>query len=325
VELKMNGRDVMKAEAESWRNPLLDDFLRAIRFRSGLYFRPQFRAPWGIRVARNCVVFHIVDHGDCWLEVNGVTEPIWLSEGDFVVVTRGDAHIMRDRLSTTAEDFFDLAKTHRFAENPTFRAGGKGSITTLVCGGAHLETGANNSLIGMLPPVLHLKRTEEGAEHWLGLTTEQILAELRNGGTGAKEIITRLVDVLFIRAVREYFDQNIETAESGRLAAARDGRIGRALAMLHGHPQQAWTVDSLARHVALSRSAFAARFTELVGEPPLHYLTRLRIDLAAARLRSSDDKLRAIAAASGYESVAAFAKSFKRLIGMTPGEYRRVG
>jgi AraC-like DNA-binding protein len=289
-----------------------------------LYFRPQFRAPWGIRVARNCVVFHIVDHGDCWLEVNGVAEPIWLSEGDFVVVPRGDAHIMRDRPSTTAEDFFDLVKTHRFAENPTFRAGGKGSMTTLVCGGVHLETGANNSLIGMLPPVLHLKRTEEGDQHWLGLTTEQILGELDSGGPGAKEIITRLADTLFIRAVREYFDQNIEAAESGRLLAVRDQQIGRALAMIHRHPQQVWTVDSLARHVALSRSAFAARFTELVGEPPLHYLTRLRIDLAAARLRSSDDKLRAIAAASGYESVAAFAKSFKRLIGMTPGEYRRV-
>jgi len=314
----------MKADFDSWRNPLLDDFLRAIRFRSGLYFRPQFRAPWGISVARNCVVFHIVDQGNCWLEVNGMTEPMRLSEGDFVVVTRGEGHILRDRLSTPAADFFDLVKTHRFAENPTFRAGGKGSITTLVCGGAHLETGANDFLIGMLPPVLYVKRAEEGAQHWLGLTTEQILAELNSGGPGAKEIITRLADILFIRAVRAYFDHNIEAAESGRLLAVRDLQIGRALAMLHRHPQQAWTVDSIARHVALSRSAFAARFTELVGEPPLHYLTRLRIDVAAARLRSSDDKLRAIAAAAGYESVPAFAKSFKRLIGMTPGEYRRV-
>jgi len=248
-----------------------------------------------------------------------------LSEGDFVVVTRGDAHIMRDRLSTPAADFFDLVKTHRFAENPAFRAGGKGAITTLVCGGAHLETGAHSSLIGMLPPVLCVKRTEESPQHWLGLTTEQILAELDSGEPGANEVITRLADILFIRAVCAYFDHNSEAAESGLLLAVRDGQIGQALAILHRHPQQPWTVDSLARHVALSRSAFAARFTELVGQPPLHYLTRLRIDLAALRLRSSDDKLRAIAAASGYESVAAFAKSFKRLIGMTPGEYRRIG
>jgi AraC-like DNA-binding protein len=312
-------------KADTWRNPVLDDFLRAIRFRSGLYFRPQFRAPWGISVARNCIVFHIVDHGNCWLEVNGVAKPMQLFEGDFVVVTRGDAHIMRDRLSTPAADFFDLVKTHRFAENPAFRAGGKGAITTLVCGGAHLETGAHSFLIGMLPPVLCVRRTEENTQHWLGLTTEQILAELKSRGPGANGIITRLADILFIRAVCAYFDHNIGAAESGLLLAVRDGQIGRALAILHRHPQQPWTVDSLARHVALSRFAFAARFTEVVGEPPLHYLTRLRIDLAASRLRSSDDKLRAIAAASGYESVAAFAKSFKRLIGMTPGEYRRVG
>ena len=312
-------------KADTRRNPVLDDFLRAIRFRSGLYFRPQFRAPWGISVARNCIVFHIVDHGSCWLEVNGVAEPMQLSEGDFVVVTRGDAHIMRDRLSTPAADFFDLVKTHRFAENPAFRAGGKGAITTLVCGGAHLETGAHSSLIGMLPPVLCVKRTEESPQHWLGLTTEQILAELDSGEPGANEVITRLADILFIRAVCAYFDHNSEAAESGLLLAVRDGQIGQALAILHRHPQQPWTVDSLARHVALSRSAFAARFTELVGQPPLHYLTRLRIDLAALRLRSSDDKLRAIAAASGYDSAAAFAKSFKRLIGMTPGEYRRIG
>src|SRR4029453_14391995 len=115
---------------------------------SGMYFRPQFRAPWGISVARNCIVFHIVDHGNCWLEVNGVAEPMQFSEGDFGGVTRRDAHIMRDRLSTPAADFFDLVKTHRFAENPAFRAGGKGSITTLGCGGAHLDTAANNFSMG---------------------------------------------------------------------------------------------------------------------------------------------------------------------------------
>src|SRR5262249_31523259 len=165
--------------------------------------------------------------------------------------------------------------------------------------------------------------TEDRPQRWLGLTTQQILTELDGGGPGAEDVITRLADILFIRAVRSYFDQNMETAESGWLAAIRDERIGQALALLHTTPQQAWTVDSLARHVALSRSAFAARFTELVGEPPLHYLTRLRINAAALRLRSSDDKLRTIAVAAGYESIAAFVKSFKRVMGMTPGQYRQ--
>jgi AraC-like DNA-binding protein len=132
-----------------------------------------------------------------------------------------------------------------------------------------------------------------------------------------------LTEILFIRAVRAYFSQKMETVESGWLAAVRDEQIGRALAMLHGDLQQAWTVDLLARSVALSRSGLAARFKELLGEPPLHYLTRLRINAAAIRLRSRNDKLRAVAAAVGYESVAAFAKAFRRVMGMTPGNYRQ--
>src|SRR5262249_58642734 len=97
--------------------------------------------------------------------------------------------------------------------------------------------------------------------------------------------------ILFIQALRAYFDENADIAEAGWLAAVRDQQIGRALALLHGHLHQPWTVTSLAHHLAVSRSAFAAKFRELVGEPPLHYLTRLRINAAAVRLRSTDAKL----------------------------------
>src|SRR5262249_45893211 len=169
-------------------------------------------------------------------------------------------------------------------------------------------------------PVLHFKRTEE---RWLGPMAQQVLAELESGSSEGTEVITRLTEILFIRAVRAYFDRKMETVASGWLAAGRDEKIGRALATLHRDPQETWTVDSLARCVALSRSAFAARFKELLGEPPLRYLTRLRINAAAKRLRSSDDKLRAVAEAAGYESVAAFVKAFGRVMGMTPGHYRQ--
>jgi AraC-like DNA-binding protein len=310
----------MRTETESWRKPLLDDFLRGIRFQKGQYFRPKFQAPWGIYIEKNCAVFHIVIHGTCWIEINGVTEPMKLSEGDLAVVTRGDAHMIRNPLSTPALNFFGLLKTYKSGPNQALRVGGKGALTSFVCGGAAFETGASNPLIPILPPVLHLKRTEES---WLGLMTEQILGELEAGCPEGTEVITRLTEILFIRAVRAYFSQKMETVESGWLAAVRDEQIGRALAMLHGDLQQAWTVDSLARSVALSRSGLAARFKELLGEPPLHYLTRLRINAAAIRLRSRNDKLRAVAAAVGYESVAAFAKAFRRVMGITPGDYRQ--
>jgi len=114
-----------------------------------------------------------------------------------------------------------------------------------------------------------------------------------------------------------------DPAQYGWLAAIRDPHIGPALAKLHARPQEPWTVASLARHVALSRSLFAEKFAELVGEPPLRYLKRLRLNAAVLRLRSTNDKLSAIAVDAGYDSAAALTKAFKRILGKTPGEYRR--
>src|SRR5262249_8209148 len=205
------------------------------------------------------------------------------------------------------------------------RFGGRGALTSMLCGGAAFETGVHNPLLSILPPIIHVTRNRSDGKDWLAPIVEQISAELDQGASGARDVINRLADILFIRAVSAYFDQHKETAESGWLAAVRDEQIGRALLMLHEQPQEAWRVDLMGRHVALSRSAFAARFRELVGEPPLQYLTRLRINAAAMRLRTSDDKLRSIASAVGYSSVPAFVKSFNRLMGSTPGEYRRNG
>src|SRR5262249_12596604 len=161
--------------------------------------------------------------------------------------------------------------------------------------------------------VIHIKGNQADGKDWLGPTIQHLSTELDRGASGSAEVIHRLTDILFIRAVCAYFDQNMETAESGWLAAVRDEPIGRALLMLHERPEESWRVDRIARHVALSRSAFATRFRELVGEPPLQYLTRLRINTAATRLRATDEKLSSIASAVGYSSVPAFVKSFKRL------------
>jgi AraC-like DNA-binding protein len=185
------------------------------------------------------------------------------------------------------------------------------------------ENGATDPLLAVLPPLIHFKKGGEDAAQGLRTTVSHIFEELGSGRSGAAAVVTRLADILFMQAVRAYLDENIDTAESGWLAALRDQQIGRALVLLHDKPHLPWTVAEIADRVALSRSAFAAKFTELVGEPPLRYLTRLRLNAATARLRSGNDKLSVIAAAAGYESVPAFAKAFKRHMGVTPGEYRR--
>ena len=313
----------MGTPVEPNRNALFADLLRGIHLRKSFYFRPELRAPWGFRVADHGTAFHIVVCGSCWFETPAAAKPVPLSAGDFVVVTRGDAHTLRDAPTTPVADFFDLADRHTPDKHGVFRTAGEGPTTRLVCGGVQFGDGASNPLLAVLPPLLHVKRTEEGARHWLRLTVEYVQEELDSGGAGAKEIVLRLADILFIQAVRAYFEENADTAAVGWLAALRDQQIGPALALLHDHPHQRWTVTSLARRLGVSRSTFAARFTELVGEPPFRYLTRLRINAAALRLSSSDDKLSAVAATAGYESVAALAKAFKRHTRMTPGQYRQ--
>jgi len=306
-----------------WRERLFADLLQSVHLRSSVYFRPELGAPWGFSLADHGTAFHIVAEGKCLVQVTGASEAVELVAGDFLVVPRGDAHIMRDSATSTVIDFFELAKRSTPDNKGVFRAGGTGAITKLVCGGMQFDNGATDPLLAVLPSLIHVKGKEGKGATWLQATVSQVLEELDSLSAGAQAVVTRLADILFIKAVRTYFEQNIDTAQYGWLAAIRDTHIGPALAQLHARPRESWTVASLARQVALSRSLFAERFAELVGEPPLRYLKRLRLNAAAMRLRSTNDKLSAIAADAGYESAAAFTKAFKRILRKTPGEYRR--
>jgi AraC-like DNA-binding protein len=305
----------------SWRTSLFDGVLRGVRLEASTLIWPQFRAPWGISLAAKWAVFYLVVSGKSWLEVQGLSDPVSLSEGDFVLVTGGQHHTVRDQLSTPTVDFLDLAREGG-GRAGALCFGGQGPITRMVCGGMLLQNHKLNPLLAILPPLLHLKESENALRPWLRLTTEHIRSELESGKVGSREVVTRLGDILFVQALRAYLAGKIEARESGWLAAAHDPQIGRALALLHSQPQGRWTVESLARRLAMSRTSFAAKFKELVGEPPQHYFARIRMDYAAAQLRSSPDKVNAVAAAGGYQSEAAFSRSFKRHMGVSPGEYR---
>jgi len=321
--MAVNSRKVCEANIPSdWREKLFADLLQSVHLRSSVYFRPELGAPWGFSLADHGTAFHIVANGKCWVQLTGVPQAVELVEGDFVVVPRGDAHIMRDSAASTVVDFFELAKQSAPDNKGVFRAGGTGVITKLVCGGMQFDDEATSPLLAVLPPLIHVKGMDGNAAMWLKATVSQVLEELDSSRAGAEAIVTRLADILLIKAVRTYFEQ-INTAQYGWLAAIRDPHIGPALAQLHARPEEGWTVACLARHVALSRSLFAEKFAQLVGEPPLRYLKRLRLNRAAIRLRSTNDKLSVIAADAGYESAAAFTKAFKRNLGKTPGEYRR--
>jgi AraC-like DNA-binding protein len=210
-------------------------------------------------------------------------------------------HTLRDRLSTPIVNFLELFKTHASGQHEPTRFGGNGALTQLLCGGMALENRASNALLAILPSVLPIER-DKGGRGWLGSTTRHILSELNSAATWTEEVVTRLAGILLIQAVRAYFEENAATADCGWLAAVRDQRIARALAILHSQPHRSWTVMSLARRLAMSRSTFATRFKQLVGEPPHRYVTRLRIDAAAEQLRTGGEKLSAVATVAGYRS-----------------------
>jgi AraC-like DNA-binding protein len=157
---------------------------------------------------------------------------------------------------------------------------------------------------------------------WLETSLQFMASEMASGQPGAETVVSRLADILFVQAVRAHLAQG-RAGATGWLRAIVDPRIGPALSLIHQRPEEPWTVEALASRVAMSRSAFAARFTALVEEPPLTYLTRWRMHRATRLLRTSPANVGEIAARVGYEAEAAFNKAFKRWIGVPPGAYRR--
>jgi AraC-like DNA-binding protein len=304
------------------RDALFSGMLRSIRVRSSVFARPELSAPWGFSMADEQAAFHIVTRGHCTLSLEGATEPVALDEGDFVVLPRGGTHVLRDARTTVPVKLDGLLKTRKRDPDGVFRAGGGGATTALVCGNIRFEDVSTDLLLAILPPIIHVRREGSRLASWLGATIDHVRSELAAGHPAAEVVVARIADILFIQAVAMYLEDNADIAESGWLGALRDRQIGPALALIHQHPEQAWTVESLAETLAQSRSAFAARFAQLVGEPPLRYLTRVRLNAAGTRLSSSDDKMDTIATSLGYSSASGFNKAFKQRFGITPGEYR---
>jgi AraC-like DNA-binding protein len=302
---------------------VLSDILQSVRLESSVFCRSEFTAPWGFRAeGRDGASFHVVLRGRCWLEVEGTAGQVPLAGGDMVVLPHGSAHSLRDEPDSPAPPFQRLLGEKTKGGSTVLRHGGGGVPTTLLCGMFRFQESRANPLVSVLPPLLHIRGEQGRAVSWLETTLQFIGWEVSSGGPGAQTVVSRLSDVLFIQAVRVYLASLPEGA-GGWLRALGEPHISAALGLIHRRPGEAWTVRSLAAEVGMSRSAFAARFTELVGEPPLQYLTRWRMHKAMDLLREGRFSLAEIAERVGYESEAAFSKAFKRGVGRTPGAYRR--
>jgi AraC-like DNA-binding protein len=305
-----------------FQEDVLGDVLQSIHLHSSLYCRAKMGAPWGCRVSgREVASFHIVTSGSCWLTVDGMEESVLLTEGDLVILPHGHAHTMTDHPKSPVTMLEDLKPKQPVEKDGIFYSIGQGAVTTLVCGGLELEDYSTNPLYSILPAFIHMRSKDEYSIPWLQAIVELVRVEASVNRVEAETVITRLSELLFIQAVRAYIraigDRNV-----GWLGALKDPQIGQALALIQHQPGEAWTVGSLACRVSLSRSAFSAKFRQLVGEPPMQYITRVRLTKAAASLRTHPATLVEVATSVGYESEVAFSKAFKRYFGIAPGAYR---
>ena len=301
----------------------ITEVLRSVSFNSALFFQSKLQAPWAFDIAgRGMTSFHIVRRGRCWLRAGSDANAVKLVSGDLVMLTRGDEHFMGDDPKTSPTRFDLLEAKQLVDETNTFRSGGKGAVTELVCGCFLFGDAKLNPLLSTLPPVIYIKGDGGRAVPWLQTTLEFIANEAKTNRPGAESVITRLSDVLFVQAVRTFLTTK-EGQRMGWLRALKDPGVGRAMNLIHRQAEFPWTVQSLGARVGMSRSLFADRFRSLVGESPLHYRARWRLNKAATLLKTTSVKLAEVAERVGYESEFTFSRAFKRATGVSPSVFRK--
>jgi AraC-like DNA-binding protein len=300
----------------------LGETLHLLQLIGTLYCRAELTAPWGVEFPRleGLMTFQVVTEGSCWLELQG-QEPRQLRPGNLILIPHGTPYVLRSSPNARAEPLFEIPVEHVSERYEIMRYGGGGASTQITCGVVRFDQVAAERLIKALPEVLWLDAWSTG-DGWLQSLLQLITREATALRPGGETVITRLADVIIIQVIRGWLDSAPE-AQRGWFSALRDPQIGSSLAAIHRAPQLPWTVDALASEVGMSRSAFSARFTELVGSPPVRYLTEWRLQLARLELQRSSEPLAALAARFGYQSEAAFSRAFSREFGAAPGSFRR--
>jgi AraC-like DNA-binding protein len=301
----------------------LGEALHYLRMSGTFYCRSDFSAPWGLALPAmpDCLWFHILTSGQCRMEVEG-SEPVLLRTGDMALVPHGQGHLLRSESGAATPVIHDLHRDNLGDRYEILRHGGGGAATTMVCGAVRFDHPAAHSLIRLLPGIVYIEAANALHSDWLQSTLRLIAIEAREMQPGGETVITRLSDILVIQAIRSWITTD-PAARTGWLGALQDKQIGRAISLIHRDPARDWTVATLADELAMSRSAFAARFTELVNEPAMHYVTRWRMHVALDLLKEEGATVGELARRLGYQSEAAFSRAFKRVIGVPPGVIKR--
>jgi AraC-like DNA-binding protein len=321
------------------RDPL-SDVLKTVRLRGAVFFMLELSAPWSdgmpdgetlapilVPRAQQVISFHVVTHGGCW---GGLLDgqQVRFEAGDVIVFPRGDGYFLSfGRQQPTAPN---VDQAHAFMRGMTAGqlpfsvafGGGGAERVGFICGFLGCDVRPFNPLFATLPRLLHIKGAARAADARLQRLMELTLTEASDDVPGAESVRLRLSELMFVEVIRRHVAA-LPPEQAGWLAGLRDEHVGRALGLLHERAAHGWTLDELASDVGLSRSAFADRFTRLVGEPPMQYLTRWRMQMAARLLTDGTAKVAAIGVEVGYDSEAAFSRAFKKVAGVSPAAWRQ--
>jgi AraC-like DNA-binding protein len=312
----------------------LSEALRSVRLMGAIFLDAELGAPWGFASpatsttahvlapgAEHLVLFHLLVEGRASARVSE-HDAVALEPGDIVVLPRGDAHELWNGKVRALTDASELLPKILNGAIASERGGGKGPVSKFICGYIGCERQAARLFLAGLPPIFKVNISREASGEWIASSIRYLASERASTRAGRSALLAKLAEALFIETLRQYLSQ-LPSEHTGWLAAARDPAVGRALAAMHREPAQPWTVAELAKRAGVSRTVFAARFSHYLGEAPLAYLARWRMQLGARLLETTRDSVLEVAQKVGYESEAAFNRAFRREFTLPPARYRR--
>jgi AraC-like DNA-binding protein len=300
----------------------LGEALHSLRMSGTFYARSELSAPWGMDLPAmsGSLMFHVVTEGQCCIESPEIGRST-LTTGDFALIPHGRGHHLKSSQGAAVTDLFDLPRQIISPRYEIIKFGGGGRECRLICGAVSVDDPAASGLVEALPEIIIMRNDNPDNEWLLGLI-RLMIGEARKMSPGGDTVITRISDILVVQAIRHWLEHD-PLARTGWLGALRDAQIGKAIALIHRHPTHPWSVAELAGNIGVSRSSFAARFLELVGETPMRYVRQWRFRVATNWLSDTDLPLAEIAHKLDYQSEAAFCRAFKSFTGQTPGKLRR--
>lgn len=309
------------------------EVLSGVRLKGAVFFNAEFTAPWTLATppsqaltstlapgAAHLVMYHYVVDGQARATLRDGSRAD-LGPGDIVVLPHGDAHHLGNGERSVPLDGTQLLQKIAARDLTPMRAGGGGERTRFICGFMTCDPQLCAPILDGLPPLLKVNVRSDRAGQWLESSLLHLVEEASTARAGTEAMLAKVSEALFVDTLRRYVGE-LPDSQTGWLAGARDPLVGRSLALLHGRVAHRWTIAELADAVGASRTVLVEHFSRYLGEPPIAYLTRWRLQLAARALASTSRGVAAIAAEVGYESEAAFNRAFKRAFGLPPARYR---